>query len=747
MIAISELKSLINALRSETQLNSISPDSLGAILQKIIDFVDSQTAISPISRIAALPTTSQLPQNPSNEQQRTIYLISGYLYAYMDNRWQDVGTIQGPQGLKGDKGNDGVLLDSEAMSLIDKYADSNETSTEANRHNQIPSALAVEENHNLIFKQTLKRGERLGYVNSSVNSGATLKDGTLEAVSSSGSYRKWVAIKLPDTVKAGDIIRIETRNAGGISVDHRAAFFAKEEGTNVAIGDAYIADSLFVRNAPASDTAWHVYYVPVPEGATHICLGNYYKSTSLPSYTYAYMTEAVQTRISDLESEVEEDIALGRDMSANSDLSISDENGYEIVRFLEGHIKTKNFDSRSVGTTFKPYQHETLFTYSVEGTPPMEAYEEGVDSFSTIANSKAVTKSKSYTDRAALYLPLSYDPLGKPTRMVMFGRQGGGTFNSSNNFVKADITSNGTNYLNIVPFLLFLGYAVLAVDGTPDAWASELKLEDGYVNGNYIAVRSAKTIYDKVIQEYNICRDGVYGYGYSQGGWMIWNIAELSGIPFLGLMLKSPVVYLGSYFNVTFDELGNVTSRTVTINGVEYPRWRYFMVKQYYGIDTTGMTQEQFLAIPREPWRWAGYDPFLRYASDVATDEEVAAITANNTSEDLAAITMKRLCRFPVKIWIAKNDSDVGFKRQATIIKAIRNAGGWADIRMYARGDHWMSPSNWTPLGTFIYREKTYSLYPPTYEMALFLRKFGGLPVTFSESGSAETEDEGNEGA
>ena len=37
-------------------------------------------------------------------------------------------------------------------------------------------------------KQTLKRGERLGYVNSSVNSGATLKDGTLEAVSSSGSY-------------------------------------------------------------------------------------------------------------------------------------------------------------------------------------------------------------------------------------------------------------------------------------------------------------------------------------------------------------------------------------------------------------------------------------------------------------------------------------------------------------------------------------------------------------------------------
>lgn len=746
-MTISEIKSLINALRSETQLDSISPESLGALLIKIIDFVESNTAVSPISRIAALSSTNQLPQPPTSEQQRTLYLVSGYLYAYMDDRWQDVGTIQGPQGIKGDKGNDGVLLDPEAVSLIDKYADSYETSTQANRHNQIPSALAVEENQNLIFKQSLKRGDRLGYVYSGVSTGATLKDGTLEAVSSAGSYRKWTAVKLPDTVKAGDMIQIETRNAGGISVDHRAAFFAKEEGTNVAIGDAYIAGSLFVRNAQASDTATHVYYIPVPEGATHICLCNYYKSTSLPSYTYAYLTEATMNRVSDLEKEVEDNIALGRDMSANSDFSISDVNGYEIVRFLEGHIKTKNFDSRSVGTTFKPYQHETLFTYDVEGTPPMEPYENGADSFSTVQNSKAVTKSKSYTDRAALYLPESYDPLGKPTRMVIFGRQGGGLFSSSNNFAKQDIDANGTNYLNIVPYLLFLGYAVLAVDGTPDAWASELKLEDGYVNGNYIAVRSARTIYDKIILEYNICRDGVYGYGYSQGGWMIWNIAELSGIPFLGLMLKSPVVYLGSYFNVSFDEQGNVTSRTVTVNGVQYPRWRYFMIRQYYGIDTTGMTQQQFLAIPEEPWRWAGYDPFLRYATDVPTTEQIAAVTPENTSEDMELVTMRRLCRFPVKIWIAKNDSDVGFKRQATLIQAIRNAGCWADIRMYARGDHYLSPTYWTPLGTFVYKDKTYSLYPPTYEMALFLRKFGGNPVTFSESGSADTEDEGNEGA
>lgn len=38
------------------------------------------------------------------------YMVSGHLYAWVNNRWTDLGNIQGPQGEPGPKGNDGTSL-------------------------------------------------------------------------------------------------------------------------------------------------------------------------------------------------------------------------------------------------------------------------------------------------------------------------------------------------------------------------------------------------------------------------------------------------------------------------------------------------------------------------------------------------------------------------------------------------------------------------------------------------------------
>lgn len=126
-MTISEIKTLIAALRAETREESISPESLGAILDKIVDKVDQASAISPLSRLDVLTSTSQLPTNPTTEQQRTLFLIEGNIWGFVNDAWKNCGTIRGPQGPKGDAGKDAVVLD--GVELVDSLAQVEEVPT------------------------------------------------------------------------------------------------------------------------------------------------------------------------------------------------------------------------------------------------------------------------------------------------------------------------------------------------------------------------------------------------------------------------------------------------------------------------------------------------------------------------------------------------------------------------------------------------------------------------------------------
>ena len=126
-MTISEIKSLIAALRVETREESISPESLGAILEKIVDVIDKNSAISPLSKLDVLTSASQLPTSPSTEQQHTLYLIDGAIYGFVNGAWKNCGTIRGPQGPKGDAGRDAVVLD--GVELFDSLAQVDEVLT------------------------------------------------------------------------------------------------------------------------------------------------------------------------------------------------------------------------------------------------------------------------------------------------------------------------------------------------------------------------------------------------------------------------------------------------------------------------------------------------------------------------------------------------------------------------------------------------------------------------------------------
>ena len=140
----SELSQLIAALRAETQQNAVSPDSLGAILEKMVERIEQASAISPLDRVITLSSTGLLPDSPSADEMRTLYLINGHLYAYVDMVWKDCGLLQGPKGDKGDKGDSGTYIDPSNIEVMNSLA-SLEGKTTAQKQSMIPDGNTVEE--------------------------------------------------------------------------------------------------------------------------------------------------------------------------------------------------------------------------------------------------------------------------------------------------------------------------------------------------------------------------------------------------------------------------------------------------------------------------------------------------------------------------------------------------------------------------------------------------------------------------
>jgi hypothetical protein len=97
---------------------------------------------------------------------------------------------------------------------------------------------------------------------------------------------------------------------------------------------------------------------------------------------------------------------------------------------------------------------------------------------------------------------------------------------------------------------------------------------------------------------------------------------------------------------------------------------------------------------------------------------------------DLEDIKMVKFTRAPLKIWCAENDTALGCDVMKVYIKAIKNAGQIADIRVYSAGGHGIH-SQQSAIGTFTENGKSYSLIPIAYEIAQWFNNFGGyLPTT-----------------
>lgn len=356
----------------------------------------------------------------------------------------------------------------------------------------------------------------------------------------------------------------------------------------------------------------------------------------------------------------------------------------------------------------KEYQRLTYFTIDVECTQPQTTM------FGAVSVNTAPYANKVYKDNCVLYLPATYTTSGSPVKLVIYCKQGSSQITGSSNPIEG---------LKIFNYLISLGYAVLGVDGMPDGLVSELQLDDTRVVGNYVAARATSLAYEYVVNNYNIDSNGCFIFGYSQGGHYAQNVVDLTPIPILAVAEMSPVCSMRYH---QWD-----LKNTRTIGGVSFTRPGRLNIARLFGFPTV-TNDTELTNLEYNPMNVAGYDPWTRNVINPYTDfvQQSNGLWKLPDGVDLEDIKMVKFTRAPLKIWCAENDTALGCDVMKVYIKAIKNAGQIADIRVYSTGGHGIH-SQQSAIGTFTENGKSHNLIPIAYEIAQWFNNFGGyLPTT-----------------
>ena len=315
---------------------------------------------------------------------------------------------------------------------------------------------------------------------------------------------------------------------------------------------------------------------------------------------------------------------------------------------------------------------------------------------------------KSYKDNAVLYLPANYTPGGEPVKLVIYCKQGSSQITSSSNPIEA---------VGFYNYLISLGYAVLGVDGVPDAWRDELGLDNTRVVGNPLAVQGTEKAYDYVIENYNIAADGCFISGYSQGGHYAQNVIDLTDIPILAAAEQSPVCSMQYH---QWD-----LNASVTVNNVKYSKAARLNVARIYGFPAFA-TNAELLNLAYDNTLVEQYDPWVRNSENIYTgfvQKSSLWYLPEGTSVD--DITMTHIAKCPVKIWCAEDDTAISADVMKVFVKAIQNAGGTAEISIAPSGGHGFFQKQ-TAVGSFTENGKTYNTLPIAVEIADWFAQYGG---------------------
>lgn len=246
----------------------------------------------------------------------------------------------------------------------------------------------------------------------------------------------------------------------------------------------------------------------------------------------------------------------------------------------------------------------------------------------------------------------------KDTKLIIVCHGGGQQIGTN------DETTNEFISRCVIDTFRALGYATLATNGMPDAWAEEKGLADSSTPvGNWMALESIVKAYEYVMNKYSFLdSSGCYIWASSQGGMVAENAVELSNIPFKACCYEAPAISM----------------RYVQL----YLSYRAPWIQALYGFDSVETYDKN---------KCLGLDPFIRNMSeDIPVDGTTfAEIAITGGLDNLISKKYRKIS--PLLIQQGMIDGAVSPIITQAYIKAIQNAGNLAEFKGYDGIGHGVS--------------------------------------------------------
>lgn len=275
-----------------------------------------------------------------------------------------------------------------------------------------------------------------------------------------------------------------------------------------------------------------------------------------------------------------------------------------------------------------------------------------------------------YEDHGFLMLPDSYAESGVPTRLVISCHGAGGTVTTDDAQIEHQILSQ---------YLLANGYAVMDVNGLPEAFAAERGIDLRNNVGSPIAVQSYVKAYFYCIEHFNLKRE-VFVHGGSMGGISSTNLVLCGCIPVIAHSAFCPV--LDTYHQIFLHPWSGGLPRVA-------------LGKLY------GLAQNEKGEYIYDEEKLCGYNP--------AKSAKAAHYPV------------------PVKFWHCENDEVVAIEVTKAFVARIQKNGGVAYLRTFPYGGHepqLVGEPVAQPCGRAIYNGTPLNILPAVEEVLLWLRRF-----------------------
>ena len=283
---------------------------------------------------------------------------------------------------------------------------------------------------------------------------------------------------------------------------------------------------------------------------------------------------------------------------------------------------------------------------------------------------------KIYYDSGVLMLPDSYSKDGKPTRLVINCHGAGGTVETDDSQVEAQV---------LAKYLLANGYAIMDVNGLPKELSEKEGIDIRNNVGSPLALQSYIKAYHYCIENFNLKKD-VFVHGGSMGGISSTNLVLSGSIPVIAQSGFCPV--LDAYNQIFLN-----------------------------------------------PWSGGLPKTALGKLYDFAKDEkgeyvyDAEKVKGFNPMDRCVRVGDKEYLNYPVpvKFWQCENDTTVKIESTIRFVNAIRNAGGIAYLRTFESGGH--EPQLFgdfveKPCGSIELRGETLQIKPAVEEVFLWIKRF-----------------------